>query len=72
MGDKGVGAEGSHETLEACDICTTGRKDQAGVEKLAIKLLSFFKVMGGVRQPLFDRRAIFGLLGTCDGDRALR
>ena len=70
MGDKGVGAEGSHESFEASDIGTPGRKDQARVEELAVKLLCFLEVVGGVRQPFFDGRAIFGFFGASDGDGA--
>ena len=72
VGDEGVGAEGAHEILEAGDIGATGRKDQACVEQLSVKLLCFFEVMGGTVQPLFDRRAVFSFFGTCDGDGAFR
>ena len=68
MGDEGVGAEGTHEILEASDICMTGQKDQACMEQLSVKLLCFFEVVGGMVQPLFDHHAVFSFFGTCDGD----
>ena len=70
--DEGVGAEGSHKAFKASDISTTRRKDQTRVEELAVKLLCFLEVVGRVRQPFFDGRAIFGFFGTSDGDSAFQ
>ena len=46
---KRVGAEGAHEALQTREVSPAGWKDQASVEQLTVKLLSFLKVVCGMR-----------------------
>ena len=71
VGDEGVGAKGGQEAFQTGEVRAPCRKHQARMEKLAIKLLGFIKIVSLTGEPLFDGSFVFGFLTLGDSHGAL-
>jgi hypothetical protein len=58
--------------FQAGEVSAAHWDNEAGVQKLAIKLLHFLKCVGRSRIPECDCVEVLGLFGSRDGHRAVR